>query len=248
MSTVVLVHGAAMDSSVWRYQADALTQAGFTSIAVDLPGHGGSEGEPSSSARGYAGWLLAYLSHLGEPVHLVGHSMGALVALETAAARPDLVRSLTLIGVSDLMPVNPDLLAGAAEGDLSMFATMGKWMHAREPIGEPEWNVDDTVAVLQRARPGVAFADLTACAGYPGAAAVAATISVPILLILGEQDLMTKPSAAEPIAAAAVDATTVTVMGAGHLLPVERPDVVNATLIEFLEKQVARPETRDRET
>jgi len=245
MSTVVLVHGAAMDSSVWRYQADALTQAGFTSIAVDLPGHGGSEGEPSSSARGYAGWLLAYLSHLGEPVHLVGHSMGALVALETAAARPDLVRSLTLIGVSDLMPVNPDLLAGAAEGDLSMFATMGKWMHAREPIGEPEWNVDDTVAVLQRARPGVAFADLTACAGYPGAAAVAATISVPILLILGEQDLMTKPSAAEPIAAAAVDATTVTVMGAGHLLPVERPDVVNATLIEFLEKQVARPETRD---
>ena len=245
MSTVVLVHGAAMDSSVWRYQADALTQAGFTSIAVDLPGHGGSEGDPSSSARGYAGWLLAYLSHLGEPVHLVGHSMGALVALETAAARPDLVRSLTLIGVSDLMPVNPDLLAGAAEGDLSMFATMGKWMHAREPIGEPEWNVDDTVAVLQRARPGVAFADLTACAGYPGAAAVAATISVPILLILGEQDLMTKPSAAEPIAAAAVDATTVTVMGAGHLLPVERPDVVNATLIEFLEKQVARPETRD---
>ena len=245
MSTVVLVHGAAMDSSVWRYQADALTQAGFTSIAVDLPGHGGSEGDPSSSARGYAGWLLAYLSHLGEPVHLVGHSMGALVALETAAARPDLVRSLTLIGVSDVMPVNPDLLAGAAEGDLSMFATMGKWMHAREPIGEPEWNVDDTVAVLQRARPGVAFADLTACAGYPGAAAVAATISVPILLILGEQDLMTKPSAAEPIAAAAVDATTVTVMGAGHLLPVERPDVVNATLIEFLEKQVARPETRD---
>ena len=240
MSTVVLVHGAAMDGSVWRYQADALTHAGFTSIAIDLPGHGGSEGEPSPSARGYAGWLLAYLSHLGEPAHLVGHSMGALVVLETAAARPDLVQSLTLIGVSDLMPVNPDLLAGAAEGDLSMSATMGKWMHAREPIGEPEWTVDDTVAVLQRARPGVAFADLTACAEYPGAAAVAASISVPILLILGEQDLMTKPSAAEPIAAAAEDATTVTVKGAGHLLPVERPEVVNTALIEFLEKVDAR--------
>jgi pimeloyl-ACP methyl ester carboxylesterase len=236
MSTAVLVHGAAMDGSVWRYQADALTRAGFTSIAVDLPGHGGSEGEPSSSAKGYAVWLLAYLSLLGEPVHLVGHSIGALVVLEAAAARPDFVRSVTLLGVSDRMPVNPDLMAGAAEGDLSMFATMGKWMHARDPVGDPEWTVDDTVAILQRARPGVAHADLTACSTYPGAATVAAGISVPILLILGEQDLMTKPTAAEPIAAAAEDATTVIVKGAGHLLPVERPEVVNETLVGFLEK------------
>jgi pimeloyl-ACP methyl ester carboxylesterase len=236
MSTVVLVHGAAMDGSVWRYQADALTRAGFTSIAVDLPGHGGSEGEPSSSAKGYAGWLLVYLALLGEPVHLVGHSMGALVVLEAAAARPDLVRSVALLGVADPMPVNPDLLAGAAEGNLTTFATMGEWMHARTPIGDPEWTVDNTVPILQRARPGVAHADLTACNTHPGAASVAAGISVPILLMLGEQDLMTRPSAAEPIAAAAVDAKTVIVKGAGHLLPVERPEVVNETLVGFLEK------------
>ena len=234
MSTVVLVHGAAMDGSVWRYQADALTQAGFTAMAVDLPGHGGSEGEASSSARGYAGWLIAYLVHLGEAVHLVGHSMGALVVLEAAAVRPELVQSLTLVGVSDLMPVNPDLLAGADRGDLSMFATMGKWMHARDPVGPPEWTVDDTVEILQRARPGVAHADLTACDAHPGAAAIAAGLTVPILLILGEQDLMTKPSAAEPIAAATHDATTVLVRGAGHLLPVERPEAVNDALLEFL--------------
>lgn len=234
MSTVVLVHGAAMDGSVWRYQADALTRAGFTSIAVNLPGHGGSEGEPSSSAKGYAGWLLAYLSLLGEPVHLAGHSMGALVVLEAAAARPDGVRSVTLVGVSDLMPVNPDLLDGAAKGDLSVFATMGEWMHARDPIGTPEWTVGDTVEILQQARPGVAHADLTACNTYPGAAAVAAQLTVPILLILGAQDLMTKPTAAEPIAAAAQDATTIVVEGAGHLLPVERPDAVNDALLEFL--------------
>jgi pimeloyl-ACP methyl ester carboxylesterase len=234
MSTVVLVHGAAMDGSMWRYQADAFTRAGFTSIAVDLPGHGGSEGDPSSSAKGYAGWLLAYLALLGEPAHLVGQSMGALVVLEAAAARPDLVRSVALIGVSDLMPVNPDLLAGAAEGDLTMLATMGKWMHAKDPIGESEWTVDDTVAILQRARPGVAFADLTVCKDHSGAAAVTARVAAPILLIIGEKDRMTRPSAAEPIAAAA-EATTVIVEGAGHLLPLERPEVVNDALIEFLQ-------------
>ncbi len=236
MSTVVLVHGAAMNSSVWRYQADGLVAAGFSPIAVDLPGHGGSEGEPSSTVRGYAGWLVAYLSTLEGPVHLIGHSMGALVVLEAAVARPDLVRSLTLIGVADEMRVNPDLLAGAETGDLSMFATMGTWMHARTPIGVSEWTVDDTVRILQTARPGVAAADLRACSDYPSAAAAAAQVSAPLLLILGDQDLMTKPGAAEPIGAAVPDATTVIVDGAGHLLPVERPGVVNEVLVEFLEK------------
>ena len=236
MSTVILVHGAAMDGSVWTYQAAALSEAGFTPIAVDLPGHGGSEGEPSSSAKGYAGWLLAYVSTIGEPVHLVGHSMGALVVLEAAAARPDLIRSVTMIAVSDRMPVNPDLLAAVADDDVSFFATMGSWMHAREPIGRSDWTVGDTVKILQSARPGVADADLTACNDYPGAAAVASLLSQPLLLILGEQDLMTRPSGAQPISEAAQDATTVIIEGVGHLVPVERPEAVNAVLLEFLDR------------
>lgn len=225
-----------MNGAVWRYQAEALVLSGFEPIAVDLPGHGGSEGEPSSTIKGYAGWLLAYLSVLGEPVHLVGHSMGALVALETAAARPDLVRSITLLGVADRMPVNPDLLDSVAADDTSAFATMGSWMHARQPVGVPEWKIDETVAILQRCQPGVAFADLTACNDYPGAAATAATVDVPMQLILGDQDVMTKPSAAGPIQIAAPNAATVIVEGAGHMLMVERPETVNETLVEFLRR------------
>jgi pimeloyl-ACP methyl ester carboxylesterase len=223
-----------MDGSVWSYQAGALADAGFDPIAVDLPGHGGSEGGPSTTIKGYAGWLIAYLSTLGESVHLIGHSMGSLVALETAAARPDLVRSLVLTGTSDRMPVNRDLLAGVEQGDRSLFTTMGEWMFARVPIGEPAWTVSDAVSVLHRSQPGVAFADLTACDNYPGAAAVAATIVAPMLLLLGEQDVMTKPAAAAPIADAASEAETVIIEGAGHLLLVERPAAVNDALLLFL--------------
>jgi len=236
MSTVVLVHGAATDGSVWRYQANILDQEGFVPIAVDLPGHGDSEGEPSITIKGYAGWLLAYLSVLDESVHLVGHSMGALVVLETAAARPDLVRSVALLGVADRMPVNPDLLTGVDTGDVAVLSTMASWMHAREPAGEPEWNVADTKAILERSRPGVAFADFSACNDYPGAANTVATLSVPLLLILGDQDLMTKPSSAEPIESAASDAAMVLVKGAGHMLMVERPELVNEALIQFLNR------------
>jgi pimeloyl-ACP methyl ester carboxylesterase len=234
VSTVVLVHGAALDGTVWRYQADALAREGFSPVAVDLPGHGDSEGEPSVSIKGYAGWLLAYLSTLDEPVHLVGHSMGALIVLEVTVARQDRVSSITLLGVSDRMPVNSDLLTGAAANDLTVFATMGSWMHARRPGVVPEWKVRDTLAVLQRSRPGIAFADLTACNDYQGAAGIAGDVTVPMLLILGDQDVMTKPSAAEAIASAAPDATTVIVEGAGHMLMVERPHVVNEALTGFL--------------
>ncbi len=236
MSTAVLIHGAAMDGTVWRYQADALAEAGFSPITVDLPGHGGSEGEASATVKGYAGWLLAYLSVLGESVHLVGHSMGALVALETAAARPDLVRSVTLLGVADRMPVNPDLLDGVAAEDATMLAKMGSWMHARQPLGRSEWTLEDTVTILRRTRPDIAFGDLTACNEYPGAADTAAIVPVPMMLILGDQDLMTKPTAAEPIEMAAPDTRTVTVEGAGHMLMVERPEVVNKTLVGFLDR------------
>jgi pimeloyl-ACP methyl ester carboxylesterase len=223
-----------MDGSVWEHQADALARAGFEPIAVDLPGHGDSEGEPSETIKGYAGWLLAYLSTMGEPVHLVGHSMGSLIALETAGARPDLVRSVTLMGTSDRMPVNPDLLAGVAEGDPSVLATMASWMYARDPVSPPAWTIADAAAVLERTRPGIAHADLTACNDYPGAAAVAAAIRVPVLLLLGEQDVMTKPTGAEPISDAATDVTTVIVEGAGHLMMVERPGVTNDVLLTFL--------------
>ncbi|MEN8233569.1 MAG: alpha/beta hydrolase [Actinomycetota bacterium] len=240
MSTVVLVHGAAMDASVWRYQAEALAEAGFDPIAVDLPGHGESEGEPSPTAKGYAGWLLAYLSVLGEPVHLVGHSMGALVVLEAAAAQPDRVRSVTLVGISDPMAVNPELLEGVKNHDLSVFSSMAHWMHAREPIGEPEWTAHDTLGVIQRSRPGVAYADLTACNEFGSVAPTAARVEAPMLLLLGEQDVMTKPAKAKAIEDAARDARTVRVEGAGHLLPVERPTVANEALIEFLDEVESR--------
>lgn len=234
MSTVVLVHGAVMDATVWQYQSDALAREGFSPVAVDLPGHGNSEGEPSVTVKGYAGWLLAYLSILDEPVHLVGHSMGALIVLEAAAASTDRIQSVTLMGISDPMAVNPDLLAGAENNDLSMLSTMARWMHAGEPIGDPEWTVEDTAAVIHRSRPGVAFADLSACADYGRVADTAVSVEVPMLLVLGDQDVMTKPVRAEPIANAAPNARTVIVEGAGHQLPVERPDAVNEALIDFL--------------
>ena len=80
---VVLVHGVGLQASVWEEQISTLSKH-YDVIAIDMLGHGGSSLPPSDARLSdYADQLLAVLDHMGlQQAHLVGHSMGALVALE----------------------------------------------------------------------------------------------------------------------------------------------------------------------
>lgn len=83
---VVLVHGAQHDHSVWALQSRFLAHHGRSVLAVDLPGHGRSAGPPLSTVEAMADWIVALLAAVGaRHASIVGHSMGSLIALETAA-------------------------------------------------------------------------------------------------------------------------------------------------------------------
>ena len=85
-ATVLFVHGAGMDHSVWPLQARHFAYRGWNALAVDLPGHGRSGGELLGSVPAMAEWLGDLIQALRVPsVHLVGHSMGALIGLDLAA-------------------------------------------------------------------------------------------------------------------------------------------------------------------
>ena len=94
LPVTVFVHGAAFDHTVWKLQARYFAWHGGSVLAVDLPGHGRSEGAPRRSIPEMADWLVALLDAAGVgAANLVGHSMGALVALEAAARHGARVRS-----------------------------------------------------------------------------------------------------------------------------------------------------------
>jgi pimeloyl-ACP methyl ester carboxylesterase len=113
--TVLFVHGAGMDHSVWPLQARHFAYRGWNALAVDLPGHGRSGGELLGSVPAMAGWLGDLIQVLRAPVvHLVGHSMGALIGLDLAARHPDRIAGLVLLGAAPRMPVHPALLEAAA--------------------------------------------------------------------------------------------------------------------------------------
>ncbi|MCX7741761.1 MAG: alpha/beta fold hydrolase, partial [Tepidimonas sp.] len=97
--TVVFIHGVLNDHSVWILQSRYLAHHGFNVLAIDLPGHGRSGGEPPSSVEQAAQTVIALLDALQLPqAALVGHSFGSLIALQAAAQAPARVARLALVG------------------------------------------------------------------------------------------------------------------------------------------------------
>src|SRR5258705_12820811 len=117
---VVLLHGAGFDHSTWALHSRWFAHHGFGVLAPDLPGHGRSSGAPLPTIAEMADWTAALLDAAGAAkAKLVGHSMGSLIALETAARHPAKVSALGLIATSPAMTVGPDLLKAAEANDQS---------------------------------------------------------------------------------------------------------------------------------
>ena len=237
--TVVLLHGAGMDHTVWQFQSRAFAYRGYSVLSLDLPGHGRSDGPALATITGYADVVATVLVEAGvDRAHIVGHSMGAFIGIELASRHRTKVQSLTLIGVSERMPVHPDLLTAAKVDDHLAFDLVSSWSHTRTAHtgGHPTpglWMMGSTVRLLERSRPGVLHNDLAACNVYESAIGRAEEITAPVLILMGEHDLMTRPRGAATLADAMPNATMVIVPGAGHMVMVERPDAVIDNLLTF---------------
>ena len=230
----VFVHGAGMDQSIWAPLTDELTAADRPFLALDLPGHGSSAGAHRGRVEAAADWLAEAIAAAGiAQAVAVGHSMGALAVLELAARHPDGISGIVLLGVAARMPVHPDLLAMAQRDDPAASGLIGKWGVDRSAPASVVRRVADCIAA---APDGSLAADLTACDDYQGAAAAAARVACPALLILGANDRMTPPEGAEPLLTALDRAQKQELAQVGHMIMLEAPDRTRAALLAFLDE------------
>ena len=233
---VVFLHGAGLDHSVWALLARSFAHHGFGVLAPDFPGHGRSPGAPLSSVAALADWTVALIAAAGAPAaRLVGHSMGSLVAVETAARYPDKVTALGLIATAAPMRVSDELLNAAKANEHAAIDMISIWGHGYHAalggsLAPGLWMLGGGERLLERARPGVIFADLSACNDYPDALAAAAKVAVPSIVIQGTRDLMTPAKSGRAIAAVMPNCRVAMIEGAGHMLMSERPDEVLAAL------------------
>jgi pimeloyl-ACP methyl ester carboxylesterase len=240
LPAVVFIHGAEHDHCVWVLQSRYLAHHGRGVLAVDLPGHGRSEGPPLASVEDMADWIVALLDAAGvQRASLVGHSMGSLVAVECAANHPERVAKIVLLGTAVPMKVSDELLDATRDDEPLAQDMVNIWSHAAcaQFPGNPGpgfWVMGENLRLMQRQAPGVMHVDFKACNDYDNGIAAAARIKAPVLILAGKRDQMTPPRGAKALAAALADHRVVEIPGSGHALMAEKPDEVLDALRPFV--------------
>ncbi len=246
LPTVVLIHGAIDDHSVWALQSRYLAHHACSVLAVDLPGHGRSAGPALGSIEALADWLLKLLESAGvERAVFAGHSMGSLIALEAASKLGPRALGLVMIGTAYPMKVSPAMLETALGDPLKAIDMVDAFSHsslaAKPSAPAPGFWLRGNAKALNRRNQrnyeqagfgNLFHLDFTVCDAYGNGMQAAAKVVCPVSLVLGERDQMT-PAAASRAIAHALKAE-VCVLPAGHALMAEVPDGVLAAIRDRL--------------
>lgn len=235
---VVLLHGVGLDHTMWQRVAPNLAAMGHAVHTPDLLGHGTAPGaESGTTLADLASPVAEIATSAAAPVHLVGFSLGALVATRVALDRPDHTASLTLIsGVADRSDAERRAVAGrldAARGDLAgtFDAAIERWFSPRWRDAEPELaaSVRNT---LQANDPESYLACYSVFARADAELwPELRRLPAPVLAITGEHDPGSTPRMSAAVADHVSRGRWQTVPGARHLLPLERPDAVVAAVL-----------------
>lgn len=238
---VVFIHEAASSGRAWQYQMRSLPAHGYRVITYDLRGHGDSTPGPRYRVRDHAADLEALLSSLAaSPAHLVGQGAGASIAVALTRQRPDMVRTLTLVGYASQVLPYRRLPRVGTHAEIAMerglARVIGRDAMARRLASyqyDAARNPDRHDLIANDA----ARADQTAIGRTRTAAAASRPLRlddlhVPVLVAIGGRD----PTAPRDAARIAGPASLVVISGAGPFAALDSPHHFNDALFSFLER------------
>ena len=228
-TNLVLVHGAGGSHLDWPAPLRRLRGANVYDL--DLPGHGRSEGAGRSSISAYRDFLLAFSDALGlERAVVVGHSMGGAIALDFVLHYPDRLAGLILVGSGARLRVAPAILSGI----LSDFeATVDLVLdYAFGPSATEQLRRLGRQRLL-KTPPEVLYGDYSACDAFNVMGRLG-EVRCPTLVIGGTADRLTPPKYSVYLRDHIPAADLVLVDAAGHMVMLEKPEVVNKAVSRFV--------------
>jgi pimeloyl-ACP methyl ester carboxylesterase len=238
VTPLLFLHGVGGGHHAWERQLPYFGGLGYPSHAWDQPGYGHSATVEPYDLEQISASLARLIEALGgEPVVLVGHSMGGMIAQETYARHPQLVRAMALCFTSAAFGggsgeftrqfiaarIGPlDQGRTMAEIAAQLIPTMGSNSALAEQImaGVPPETYRKAVQLLTTFDRKKELAD----------------IKVPVLLVAGSEDKTAPPAVMERMAQKIPGAEYVVLEGCGHLGPMDRPEAFNAALLSFLQR------------
>jgi pimeloyl-ACP methyl ester carboxylesterase len=246
--TVVFIHGVLNDHSVWILQSRYLAHHGWNVLALDLPGHGRSTGDAPASVEQAADAVVQVLDALGiAQAALVGHSWGSLIALESAARLQHRATHTVLVGTAYPMKVSAALIDASLNDPmkaLTMVNVFSRSTLAPPPsaLGPGTWIYGAGMALGKRVlasnpRVNVFHRGFVACDSYTNGEAAITALSCPVLFLLGSDDQMTHPKAAQGLigtARAAGQQVEVVSVPVGHHQMAEAPEATLTALRDFI--------------
>ena len=233
--TMVFLHGSGLSHIVWSLTEQFFFNKNFNVLSLDLPGHGNSDGPCLDSIEKIADWLEEVFKKLNlNDLILVGHSQGCLEILEYAHKYKSRLKKLIFVGGSNKMPVHPDLIELAKNGDSDAIKLMMKWGYegSKKFIGG---NPVEKIIQSPRDISEILAVDLVACNNYLNGFEAAKKINLPSLVILGELDKMVNLGSGKKFSNLLENSTTHIINECGHMIMIEKAFEMREKILKFLE-------------
>ena len=234
--TIVFLHGSGLSHIVWSLTEQFFSNKNFNVLSIDLPGHGNSDGPCLDTIEKIADWLESVFKKLQlKNLILVGHSQGCLEILEYAFKYKSRLNKLVFVGGSNRMPVHPDLIELAKNGDSDAVKLMMKWGYegSKKFIGG---NPIERIIQSSRDISKILAVDLIACDNYKNGSEAAKSISCPVMLVFGKLDKMCNLESGKKFVNLIKDSKTHVIDECGHMIMIEKAFEMREKVLEFLKK------------
>jgi pimeloyl-ACP methyl ester carboxylesterase len=232
-ATALFIHGSGGTHRLWKAQLDALVPR-VNTLAIDLPGHGASDGAGFNRVIDYAEAVLAFVDAVDAPRPVpCGLSLGGAIVQQLLIDRPNRFPAGILAGTGARLKVLPAIFE-AIESDYDGFLDMLS-QYAFSPVTKAAAKktiLKDTA----KSDPFLTYGDYVACNGFDVMEQLQ-EIQAPVLVVTAEDDKMTPPKYGDFLEKRIPNASRAHILEAGHHMPAEQPDKFNQAVVGFLDAQ-----------